>query len=214
MFDAVKDKAVLLMEFDQHLLEKEKEDKDSPSSKKPTQMPAVQMLAKNTDAIPVSSYARKRRLQRLITCYDSLPKLYNSFEHIDNSYTRIWMPCLIGIDISAMNSTICKSSCMQTTIIPSWLNSYEQVIMYHWKRYVPEFGDLYAHNIDSMYMCNPLGIQDLRRKGPSTRNGVYSRTNGRQQKSSDAYYWTTWWRAESKSCYLLSFDTQAHWFII
>lgn len=53
MFDAVKDKAVLLMEFDQHLLEKQKADSDSPSPKKPTYMPAVQMLAKNTDAIPV-----------------------------------------------------------------------------------------------------------------------------------------------------------------
>lgn len=46
MFDAVKDKALLLMEFDQHLLEKE--------NNKPTKMPAVQLLVKNTDAIPVS----------------------------------------------------------------------------------------------------------------------------------------------------------------
>lgn len=49
MFDAVKDKAVLLMEFDQHLLEKEGETKS-----KPSKMPAVQLLVKNTDAIPVS----------------------------------------------------------------------------------------------------------------------------------------------------------------
>lgn len=56
MFDAVKDKAVLLMEFDQHLLEKQNADNDSPSPKKPTSMPAVQMLAKNTDAIPVRIY--------------------------------------------------------------------------------------------------------------------------------------------------------------
>lgn len=48
MFDAVKDKAVLLMEFDQHLIEKEE------SQTKPTKMPAVQLLVKNTDAIPVS----------------------------------------------------------------------------------------------------------------------------------------------------------------
>lgn len=51
MFDAVKDKAVLLMEFDQHLLEKEGE-----TNSKPTKMPAVQLLVKNTDAIPVSLF--------------------------------------------------------------------------------------------------------------------------------------------------------------
>ena len=68
MFDAVKDKAVLLMEFDQHLFESEREEaengvgngvgnKASPKySKKPTQMPAVQMLVKNTEAIPVCIY--------------------------------------------------------------------------------------------------------------------------------------------------------------
>lgn len=48
MFDAVKDKAILLMEFDQHLLEKEE------NKSKPSKMPAVQLLVKNTDAIPVS----------------------------------------------------------------------------------------------------------------------------------------------------------------
>ncbi|CEP10790.1 hypothetical protein [Parasitella parasitica] len=46
MFDAVKDKAVLLMEFDQHLLEKEE------AKSNPSKMPAVQLLVKNTDAIP------------------------------------------------------------------------------------------------------------------------------------------------------------------
>jgi hypothetical protein len=48
MFDAVKDKAILLMEFDQHLLGKEE------NKSKPSKMPAVQLLVKNTDAIPVS----------------------------------------------------------------------------------------------------------------------------------------------------------------
>ena len=48
MFDAVKDKAVLLMEFDQYLLQKEEN-----KATKPSQMPAVQLLVKNTDAIPV-----------------------------------------------------------------------------------------------------------------------------------------------------------------
>jgi hypothetical protein len=52
MFDAVKDKAVLLMEFDQHLLEKEGD--EAKKSTKSTKMPAVQLLVKNTDAIPVS----------------------------------------------------------------------------------------------------------------------------------------------------------------
>lgn len=56
MFDAVKDKAVLLMEFDQHLLEKEGETKS-----KPSKMPAVQLLVKNTDAIPVSLFGCKKR---------------------------------------------------------------------------------------------------------------------------------------------------------
>lgn len=48
MFDAVKDKAVLLLEFDQHLLRSAENE-----NKKPSQMPAVQMLVKNTDAIQV-----------------------------------------------------------------------------------------------------------------------------------------------------------------
>ena len=52
MFDAVKDKAVLLMEFDQHLIESEEKQGNTPQ--KATQMPAVQMLVKNTEAIPVN----------------------------------------------------------------------------------------------------------------------------------------------------------------
>lgn len=56
MFDAVKDKAILLMEFDQHLLEKETE------KTKSTKMPAVQLLVKNTDAIPVS-YSKQTNKQ-------------------------------------------------------------------------------------------------------------------------------------------------------
>lgn len=54
MFDAVKDKAVLLMEFDQYLLEKQV--KENPeTAKRLIQMPAVQMLVKNTEAIPAST---------------------------------------------------------------------------------------------------------------------------------------------------------------
>ncbi|KAI9018076.1 hypothetical protein CLU79DRAFT_761600 [Phycomyces nitens] len=57
MFDAVKDKAVLLMEFDQHLIKKEEaQTKLDPKAtmglpKKTSQMPAVQLLVKNTEAI-------------------------------------------------------------------------------------------------------------------------------------------------------------------
>ncbi|CDS11660.1 hypothetical protein LRAMOSA03923 [Lichtheimia ramosa] len=81
MFDAVKDKAVLLMEFDQHLLEKEKEDKDSPSSKKPTQMPAVQMLAKNTDAIPPPKVVQQLRTHRQFL-HTYLDALFDRDRHI------------------------------------------------------------------------------------------------------------------------------------
>lgn len=48
MFDAVKDKALLMMELDQDLLKKEHD-----AEMTPTKMPAVQLLVKNTDAIPV-----------------------------------------------------------------------------------------------------------------------------------------------------------------
>ncbi|RCH84632.1 Vacuolar protein sorting-associated protein 41, partial [Rhizopus stolonifer] len=60
MFDAVKDKAVLLMEFDQHLLEKEEN-----KATKPSNMPAVQLLVKNTDAIPPEKVVKQLRRNRL-----------------------------------------------------------------------------------------------------------------------------------------------------
>lgn len=66
MFDAVKDKAVLLMEFDQHLLEKEGETKS-----KPSKMPAVQLLVKNTDAIPVSFVCYRKGYIDNSSCYHS-----------------------------------------------------------------------------------------------------------------------------------------------
>ncbi|KAG1220949.1 hypothetical protein G6F35_006336 [Rhizopus arrhizus] len=47
LFDTVKDKAILMMELDQHLLEKEQD-----PTLHPIKMPAVQLLVKNTDAIP------------------------------------------------------------------------------------------------------------------------------------------------------------------
>ncbi|KAG0184699.1 Vacuolar protein sorting-associated protein 41, partial [Apophysomyces sp. BC1034] len=62
MFDAVKNKALLLMEFDAHLIAKEEakrqtDSEESAPPKKPTQMPAVQLLVQNTDAIQVELYA-------------------------------------------------------------------------------------------------------------------------------------------------------------
>ncbi|KAI8371458.1 uncharacterized protein BYT42DRAFT_594997 [Radiomyces spectabilis] len=68
MFDAVKDKAVLLMEFDQHLLEKERKETsatDQTDHPKPAaQMPAVQLLVKNTDAIQPQKVVRQLRSHR------------------------------------------------------------------------------------------------------------------------------------------------------
>ncbi|OBZ81420.1 Vacuolar protein sorting-associated protein 41 [Choanephora cucurbitarum] len=60
MFDAVKDKAILLMEFDQYLLQKEEN-----KSTRPSQMPAVQLLVKNTDAIPPERVVKQLRKNRL-----------------------------------------------------------------------------------------------------------------------------------------------------
>lgn len=51
MFSAIKDKAMLLMESDEYLLGKEKNE-----NKKATEMPAVQLLVQNVDSIPVSLY--------------------------------------------------------------------------------------------------------------------------------------------------------------
>ncbi|CAO3637448.1 unnamed protein product [Cunninghamella blakesleeana] len=63
MFDAVKDKAVLLMEFDQHLLEKEEQKTDpatkKTSTKKATDMPAVQLLVKNHEAMQPAKIVRQ-----------------------------------------------------------------------------------------------------------------------------------------------------------
>lgn len=56
MYEAVRDKAVLLMEFDQYLLdEQEKTASQGVPKKRPTEMPAVQLLIENTQAIPVRS---------------------------------------------------------------------------------------------------------------------------------------------------------------
>ncbi|ORX62542.1 vacuolar protein sorting-associated protein 41 [Hesseltinella vesiculosa] len=73
MFEAVKDKAVLLLEFDQHLLEKTKRD-DPTTSTKPSSLPAVQLLVKNTEVMPPSKIVRQLRLHRpfLHTYLDAL----------------------------------------------------------------------------------------------------------------------------------------------
>ncbi|KAI9486141.1 MAG: hypothetical protein EXX96DRAFT_471553 [Benjaminiella poitrasii] len=63
MFDAVKDKAVLLLEFDQYLLEKGKSSTTT-TAQKQTKMPAVQLLVKNTDAIPPEKVVKQLRRHR------------------------------------------------------------------------------------------------------------------------------------------------------
>lgn len=55
MFDAVKDKAVLLMEFDQHWMKKQ----DPQKTVKLSTMPAVQLLVKNTEAMKVRLLGKK-----------------------------------------------------------------------------------------------------------------------------------------------------------
>jgi hypothetical protein len=95
MYEAVRDKAVLLMEFDQYLLEEQDkaEPDESTPKKPPTEMPAVQLLIENTQAIPVSS---EQIFDTVEICADCLAcasprKWYNSSSPDQNSYTRIWM---------------------------------------------------------------------------------------------------------------------------
>lgn len=62
LFSAVRDKAILLMEFDQYLYEKNTKELEEagqpPSTLKPedelTKGPAVQLMVQHTDEIPVS----------------------------------------------------------------------------------------------------------------------------------------------------------------
>jgi hypothetical protein len=62
MYEAVRDKAVLLMEFDQYLLdEQEKTFKEGSPRKQATDMPAVQLLIENTQAIPVSTVGTRKK---------------------------------------------------------------------------------------------------------------------------------------------------------
>ncbi|KAI8972362.1 hypothetical protein BDB01DRAFT_884491 [Pilobolus umbonatus] len=73
MFDAVKDKVVLLMEFDQHLLENENE--------KASKMPAVQLLVKNTEAIPPQKVVKQlKRHPHFLHIY--LDALFDRDHHI------------------------------------------------------------------------------------------------------------------------------------
>ncbi|KAI8987337.1 hypothetical protein BDF20DRAFT_814816 [Mycotypha africana] len=58
MFDAVKDKAVLLLEFDQYLAGKEG------NKQQLSKMPAVQLLVKNTDAIPPAKVVKQLERHR------------------------------------------------------------------------------------------------------------------------------------------------------
>ncbi|CEG73009.1 hypothetical protein RMATCC62417_08475 [Rhizopus microsporus] len=81
MFDAVKDKAVLLMEFDQYLLEKEPETQ-------PIKMPAVQLLVKNTDAIPPEKVVRQlTKHRRFLHTY--LDALFDRDHHLGYEFHDI-----------------------------------------------------------------------------------------------------------------------------
>lgn len=73
MYEAVRDKAVLLMEFDQYLLdEQDKSSKETAPKKRRTEMPAVQLLIENTQAIPVSITAYEQSLIRKAYAINSL----------------------------------------------------------------------------------------------------------------------------------------------
>ncbi|KAM3580631.1 Vacuolar protein sorting-associated protein 41 [Umbelopsis sp. WA50703] len=76
MYEAVRDKAVLLMEFDQYLLEEQDkaEPDESTPKKPPTEMPAVQLLIENTQAIPPKKVVQqlKPRPKLLHTYLDAL----------------------------------------------------------------------------------------------------------------------------------------------
>ncbi|KAI9281912.1 hypothetical protein BY458DRAFT_468772 [Sporodiniella umbellata] len=76
MFDAVKDKALLMMELDQDLLKKEED-----SEMTPTKMPAVQLLVKNTDAIPPEKVVKQLgRHRQFLHIY--LDALFNRDRHL------------------------------------------------------------------------------------------------------------------------------------
>ncbi|KAI7847520.1 hypothetical protein BDC45DRAFT_525781 [Circinella umbellata] len=109
MFDAVKDKAVLLMEFDQHLFENEREEaengvgngvgnKGSPKYlKKPTQMPAVQMLVKNTEAIPPNKVVPQLRSHRQFL-HVYLDALFDRDRHIGYEFHDIQVELYADFD--------------------------------------------------------------------------------------------------------------------
>ncbi|KAI8332834.1 hypothetical protein BC941DRAFT_462763 [Chlamydoabsidia padenii] len=77
MFDAVKDKAVLLMEFDQHLIKKQEAEKAT----KLSTMPAVQLLVKNTEAMKPSKIVRQLRQHREFL-YIYLDALFDRDHHL------------------------------------------------------------------------------------------------------------------------------------
>ncbi|CAO3594593.1 unnamed protein product [Absidia cylindrospora] len=77
MFDAVKDKAVLLMEFDQHLIKKDHDQQ----TKKLSAMPAVQLLVKNTEAMQPAKIVRQLRHHRHFL-YIYLDALFDRDHHI------------------------------------------------------------------------------------------------------------------------------------
>ncbi|GAA5814860.1 hypothetical protein MFLAVUS_008363 [Mucor flavus] len=95
MFDAVKDKAVLLMEFDQHLLEKEE------TNTKPSKMPAVQLLVKNTDAIPPEKVVKQlNRHRQFLHIY--LDALFDRDHHLGFEFHDIQVELYAEFDYAKL----------------------------------------------------------------------------------------------------------------
>ncbi|KAF7728592.1 Vacuolar protein sorting-associated protein 41 [Apophysomyces ossiformis] len=93
MFDAVKDKAYLLMEFDEYLIAKEQSRKhdnaeESGPPKKATQMPAVQLLVQNTDAIQPKKVVRQIYSNRKFL-HIYLDALFDRDHHLGYEYHDI-----------------------------------------------------------------------------------------------------------------------------
>ncbi|KAI8088964.1 uncharacterized protein BX664DRAFT_263200 [Halteromyces radiatus] len=95
MFDAVKDKAVLLMEFDQHLIKKQD------SSAKPNSMPAVQLLVKNTEAMQPAKIVRQLRSYPEFL-YIYLDALFERDHHIGYEFHDIQVELYAEYDYSKL----------------------------------------------------------------------------------------------------------------
>ncbi|RCH83374.1 Vacuolar protein sorting-associated protein 41, partial [Rhizopus stolonifer] len=96
MFDAVKDKALLMMELDQDLLKKEHD-----AEMTPTKMPAVQLLVKNTDAIPPEKVAKQLEKHRLFL-HIYLDALFNRDRHLGYQFHDMQVELYAEFDSSKL----------------------------------------------------------------------------------------------------------------